>query len=134
MKPTLTFLNFRPSQHDFRGHGALGSVQAATLLPDRASRKVLQASTPSPLTWWQTYRLLWRHLFARLAYNHTQIPFWERRPARLQLRADVRRACYFLDNHKYEDALAALPAHRAPPNEAFCSVAASVKHECATRQ
>ena len=134
MKPTLKLLNVRLSQHDFCGHGALASLRSTVLLPDHASRKVLQASTPSPLTWWQTYRLLWRHFFSRLTFNHTQIPFWERRPAGLQLRADVRRACYFLDNHEYERALDALPAHRAPPDEGLCSAAVSVTQERTTQQ
>ena len=82
-------------------------------LPRRDDDRVGSISVRS---WWQTYMTLWRHLFARLTYIHTQIAFWERQGATRQLRSDVHRACVCLRHHDLDGALEELPSYRAPPN------------------
>ena len=107
MKPSFKFLNVWPSQRGLRG-------QTMTSPPPHGDEE--RVGSRRVQSWWQTYLMLWRHLFARLTYIHTQIAFWERQGASRQLRSDVHRAVVCLHHQDLEGALEELPSYRAPPN------------------
>ena len=119
MKPSFKFLNVWPSPRGLlalRGFRGVGSLRGATMISPPPHGDDERVGSHRDRSWWQTYMTLWRHLFARLTYIHTQIAFWERQGATRQLRSDVHRAVVCLHHHDLEGALEELPSYRAPPN------------------
>ena len=136
MKPSLKFLNVWPSPRGLRalrGFRGVGSLRGQTMISPPPHGDDERVGSHRDRSWWQTYMTLWRHLFARLTYIHTQIAFWERQGATQQLRSDVHRAVVCLHNQDLDGALDALPVHRVPPNEASGRASDSPPCECDTR-
>ena len=110
MKPTLKSPNVWPSHRGLRG------PRAPAMPVIHARRDDDRIGSSSVRSWWQTYLLLWRHLFARLTYIHTQIAYWKRHGATRQLRSDVHRAVVCLRHDDLTGALEELPSYRSPPD------------------